>query len=116
MAEFDWLKSAEFKKDVQERVKTDAAKYGMKQYETGISEKIFQYAEKYGSSLIQEEIIKAASVRKTKEDALYSIDVLMENACIIAKRDNRDVVKQSDLDEAYTAKFCMIWPFCGKTK
>lgn len=116
MAEFDWLKSTEFKEDVRKRVETDAAKYGMKQYETGILEKIIQYAEKYGPSLIQEEIIKAAYARKTKEDALYSIDVLMENACMIAKKDKRDVVKQSDLEEAYTAKFCMIWPFCGKTK
>ena len=116
MSEFDWMLGKEFKDEIRNQVKKDAGRYGMEKYQSEIGERLVSYLEKYREPLIESEIEKASYQRKKKVDALASIDILMENACEYAKKDNRTTVTVSDFEKAYEAKFCSVWPFCGMKK
>ena len=64
------------------------------------------------SDLMTEELKKSAGVRRGMREALQSAESLAQEAADYAVADNRDILTVDDIQKAYQAKFCRVWPFC----
>jgi hypothetical protein len=61
---------------------------------------------------IIQESAKPIYQQRTKNDALNSVRILIEDASRFAIEDKREVLTLDDFNKAYSGRFCMIWPFC----
>lgn len=93
-----------------------AARNGMEKYQTAIVDRLMQYLRDNREVLMEKEAIKTASLQKTKDDAIASVNTLVKRASEIAADNERTLVEATDFDQAYREKFCMVWPFCGSGK
>ena len=116
MAQYDWMSDPGFRTELVEIVKRVAGQNGMEQYQTVIIDRLIGHVEENRQILVESELQKTAGVRKSKADATRSAEILIREACKYAKTDKRTLLEARDFDIAYEAKFCMVWPFCGKRK
>lgn len=116
MPEYDWMSEASFREEVRTAVSNAAAEGGMTQYQTAIVDRLMTLLSENKTLLMEQELVKTASMRKTKSDAIASVDVLVKRASEIAAQARRSLVETRDFEAAYAEKFCMVWPFCGKRK
>lgn len=114
MAEYDWLDTEEFKNEVRKRVEQVAQEQGLDLDGTVPFYLTSIYLERHKLESASVELIKEASQRRSRSDALRSVDVLVKEAASISKRRGSNTIESKDMSRAYDAKFCMIWPFCGK--
>lgn len=112
MAQYDWMKSQEFKNRIQSRVEYEAFSEGMERYQTNIVDLLFEYSKENSRLLTEGEMRKEASKRRSEEDALESVSEIIKVASQIAREDQRTLLKESDFRQAYRARYCRIWPFC----
>jgi hypothetical protein len=112
MAEFGWMENEDFRAEVEARVSRIAGLSGMTHYRQAIVTRLMSHLEEKKGIRLLEESRKASHLQRTKSDALNSVQLLVETAAQYAKADNRKLVTEDDLDKAYEAKFCMVWPFC----
>ena len=112
MPSFDWMKDEKFKDEIKNTVSQTAGRSGMDQYRTSIVNLLMGNLEKNRDARILTESAKISTEQRSKNDALRSVEVLITEACEIAKADNRKLVTESDFESAYQAKFCTVWPFC----
>lgn len=114
MANFDWMNDPAFTTEIEARVSAAAARGRMERYELVIVAELGKLLRENAPQLLQEELVKVASVQRSKEDALQSVEVLILEASKIAGLEKRATVTGDDFRKAYAAKFCTVWPFCGK--
>jgi len=93
-------------------VSTQAAESGMKEYQERIVNYLQNLATANESTLMESELRKSASSRRGVGDALSSARVLVKEASSYATADKRTLVTTADVEKAYRAKFCQVWPFC----
>jgi len=106
------MKDEKIKDEIRSSVSRTAGRAGMEQYQEGIVNSLVEKLETKRETRIIQESVKASVDQRTKSDALRSVEVLVTEACAIAKSEKRKLVTASDFDKAYQAKFCMVWPFC----
>ena len=116
MADFDWMKDATFREDITQALLRAAQAGGMSKYQPEIIARLMAQLSQHRDGLVLEENVKVASLRRTKQDALASVETLIKRASEIAASDKRTLLEARDYDQAYQEKFCMVWPFCGKKK
>jgi hypothetical protein len=101
-----------FKKQLESAISAEAGSGGLTQYETAIIAHLQRLAADNESTLMERELRKAASERRSVLDALNNARSLAREACRYAAAEKRTVLELSDIDTAYRAKFCQFWPFC----
>ena len=116
MPEYDWMKDPSFQDEVISKIQSTARAGGMKTYETAITDRLMAYLSENRELLIEQELVKTASLRRTKRDALDSVETVIKRASEIARLERRKDLRAQDFDRAYQEKFCMLWPFCGRRK
>ena len=116
MAEFDWMRDPAFRSEIEATVSSTAAGAGMKQFQNDVVNKLMQHLTENREVLLEQEMTKTAGLRRSKLEALASVEVLVKEASQYASAEGRTLVRAGDLDKAYAARFCMVWPFCGKGK
>lgn len=102
----------EFRTQLQQTVSNEAARGGMERYETEIVDFLQRLASENESALMEQELRKSASERRSIPDALRSTVELTRTASEYAKSERRDTLQVSDMERAYQARFCQVWPFC----
>jgi hypothetical protein len=115
MAEYDWLESEEFKKRVRERVAERARTEGV-EFESSVPFLLTVYLDNYREENKRGELLKEASRQRGQFDAYASVDALVKEAASQARARGSRTISMGDMQRAQSAKFCMVWPFCGKGK
>lgn len=116
MAQYDWMKDSEFRTELTKIVSRVSAANGIAQYQKAIVDRLMGHVEERREMLVESELMKEASERRTESDAIESAEILIKEACGYAKSEGRTLLDVRDFERAYEAKFCMVWPFCGKGK
>ena len=115
MPDMDWLQSEEFKRVVRDRAR-EVARDERLDISSSAPFIFTVYLDQHADENMSAELIKEARQRRTERDALHSVDVLVKEAALIVRRARRETIEIGDIQEAMRAKFCMVWPFCGKGK
>jgi hypothetical protein len=102
----------DFKKQLEGAVASEADYRGLKEYEDSIIDYLQRLASENERPLMLKEMRKAASARRGIPDAVNSARILVRRASRYAAAEKRTVLTQSDVEKAYRAKFCRVWPFC----
>jgi len=105
------FETRDFRARLTEAVSSEAAGSGL-EYETEIISYLQRLASENESILMEREMQKAASERRGISDALISAKILARDASRFAVAEKRTVLKLTDVEAAYRAKFCQFWPFC----
>jgi hypothetical protein len=112
MPEFDWLSSEPFRREIEGRLRISAGEYGMRTYESAISDMIFGFAQLKREKNARQELIREASLRRGMPEAMDSVQKLVKSASATAMAAGRDNLTVEDIQRAYQENFCLIWPFC----
>jgi hypothetical protein len=116
MAEFDWMRDPAFRSEIEASVSSAAERAGMKRFQAEVVNQLMQHLAENRELLVEQEMTKTAGLRRSKSEALACVEELVKQASRYASADGRTLVRAADLDEAYEARYCMVWPFCGKGK
>jgi hypothetical protein len=100
-----------FKEQLQSTVATVAGRNKMKEYEPGAVRFLADLAAENESTLMEQEFRKVARRRGIPE-ALQGAAELTMQAAQHASAEGRTILKRVDMEMAYKAKFCQVWPFC----
>jgi hypothetical protein len=106
------FETSDFRNQVGRTFSAEAARRGMKTYNTGIIDRLCEIAIGNERLLLEREQLKPAPSRRGVSDALSSVIELSAVASDFALRSGRDNVNLSDLEMALQARFCQVWPFC----
>lgn len=106
------FETEDFRKRIEDAVASEAGNRGLEKYETSIIGFLQGLASENERPLMLEEMRKAASVRRGIPDAVNSARELIRQASTYALAEKRAVLRQSDVEKAYWAMFCGVWPFC----
>ena len=101
-----------FKALLTDAVTSEAGARGMREYETDIITFLQRRATENESVLMERELRKSATSQRGRPDALISAGVLIREASRYATADRRTTLRLVDVEAAYRAKFCQVWPFC----
>jgi hypothetical protein len=103
----------DFRKQLIEAVESEGSKNNLKTYESSVIDYLQRLASRNEAELMESEKRKAAGVRRRSiSDALESARELTREASRYAREDKRDNLRFEDIQKAYDAKFCRVWPFC----
>lgn len=108
----DMFETESFKNQLTAAISAEAANNNLEHYEPGIVDYLQGLASENESTLMDSEVRKIASARRGTPAALNSAKELAKEACKYASADKRTLLKLSDIQTAYRAKFCQFWPFC----
>ena len=106
------FETEDFRSGLTEAVSSEAASRGIREYEVGIVRYLQNLAIANEPILLEREIRKAAVSRRGTRDAFDSAKVLIDEASMYAISDKRTTLTVADVQKAYAAKFCQVWPFC----
>jgi len=106
------FETEDFKKRLTDVVSREAGVRGLAEYENAIINYLQRLASENEGILMEREFRKAAGERRGMADALNNARYLTEEAARYAAAEKRPVLKVSDIEAAYRAKFCQFWPFC----
>ena len=101
-----------FKKQLTDAVIAEALNHKLTQYQPSIIDYLHGLAYENEKDLMERELRKAVTERRGVREAIDSARMLISEASGYAIRDGRDLLKLSDVQTAYRAKFCQFWPFC----
>jgi len=101
-----------FKNQLTDAVSREAGNNNLKEYEIRIIDYLQRLASENERTLMDSEVRKVASERRGIPDALNSARELVKQASTYAAAEKRTVLTQSDVEKAYQARFCRVWPFC----
>ena len=90
----------------------DTSMAGLKEYEPSIVGFLQRLAIQNESALMEIERRKTPSERRGMRDAEASMHKLIKQAAGYAALEKRTVLKEVDVEQAYRALFCGVWPFC----
>jgi len=106
------FETQDFRNQLTNAISTEAAENRMGRYQTAIVDLLFDYARNNEADLMPIEFTKALPQRRGVANALESARTLVRDASLIARNDNRDLLTRADIEVAYRAKYCRVWPFC----
>jgi hypothetical protein len=115
MAEYDLLESEDFKNRVRQRVTERALNEGL-DIESTVPFLLTVYLDRFREENSRGELLKAAAQRRGQVEAFASVDILVKEAATNARARGSKSISMDDMLKAQSAKFCMVWPFCGKGK
>ena len=101
-----------FRNQITEAVEREAGRASLTRYETGIVEYLRGLAVGNESILMEQEVKKAAGARRSIPDALASVSRVVQEASQYASLEKRGTLTLADVQKAYAANFCQIWPLC----
>jgi len=101
-----------FRDQIAEVIVREASRVRLAAYENAILPYLQNLAVENEKILMERELTKAAGARRGIPDALVSTGQLTQIASRYALEDKRTVLQLSDMQKAYAATFCQIWPFC----
>lgn len=101
-----------FKEQLNDAVWTAAGRNNMKSYQTSIVDFLFDQARNNEEDLMRAEFSKSVQQRRGVSDALANARALVETASIMARREQRNLLTRADVEAAYRANYCSVWPFC----
>jgi hypothetical protein len=101
-----------FKEQLTSVISSQAGTSGMAEYETRIADLLQGLATENEPVLMESELRKTASSRRGIPDALTSTRTLIREASSYAIADRRKILTKADVEAAYRAKYCQVWPFC----
>ncbi len=101
-----------FQESLTSVISNEAAASGLTQYEQSVVRFLQHLATANEPELNAIELRKVASARRGVPEALSSARELARLAATYAANDGRKVLSLSDMETAYRAKFCQVWPFC----
>ena len=112
MASFDWMFNPGFRDRVAEQVVRTIASEGLSSYDEAIVNEFMRYlaATRVERSRIEE--ARPVREQRGQADALGSVEFLVREAARLARADGRKDLRVRDIQDAYRANFCKIWPFC----
>ena len=102
-----------FRTQIEETVSAEAANNQMERYQRTIVTYLRRLATDNEGLLMEREFRKAAAERRGIPDALRSVRELTREAARYAAADKRTLLTVDDMQKAYEAKFCQVWPFCS---
>jgi hypothetical protein len=102
----------DFKKQLTDAISSEAGANNMQQYQLSVVDYLQNLAIVNERSLMVDEMRKSAGARRGVLEALGSARELTREASKYAALDRRTVLQESDIQAAYRAKFCQVWPFC----
>lgn len=106
------FETQEFRNQLANAISSEAAQNSMTEYQTAVVDLLFDYARTNEADLMRVEFTKALPQRRGVNDALQSARTLVSDASAIARNNNRTLLTRADIEVAYKAKFCRVWPFC----
>src|SRR5258706_2208906 len=106
------FETQQFRTQLVDAISTEAGLNNMVRYQTAVVDLLFDYARNNEADLMRVEFTKALPQRRGVVDALQSARTLVRDASTIARNDNRSLLTRADIEVAYKAKFCRVWPFC----
>lgn len=101
-----------FKKLLDSTVSIETDNNNLERYQPSIIDYLQGLATRNESTLMEREVRKAAAAQRGIPDALMSASILVKEAATYATADKRKLLTQADVEKAYQAKFCRVWPFC----
>lgn len=101
-----------FKRRLADALYEEATDKGLAGYEPEAVTFLQDLAIANESILMERELRKAAGTRRGITDALASARELAQEASRYARSEKRNTLSESDMEKAYGAKFCKVWPFC----
>jgi len=105
-----------FRAQITSVVRQVAGKNNMGRYENSIVKYLQELASENESVLMERELRESPAQRRGIPDALQSVEELTREASRYALAEKRTVLKLADIQKAYEAKFCQVWPFCSALK
>ena len=107
------FETEEFNAQLRDTIIRQASLIKLERYEVQIVDFLQALASENEPHLMERELRKAQGVpRRGIPDALKSARELTMEAARYAVSDGRTLLKLSDIQQAYRAKFCQFWPFC----
>ena len=106
------FETTDFQNLLDNAVSSEAGLRGLASYQTSIVTYLQDLASGNERFLMEDEMRKSASTRRGTGDALNSARVLVKEASAYASADRRTTLELADIEKAYRAKFCQVWPFC----
>jgi hypothetical protein len=102
----------QFRSQLESAIASEAGQRGMSRYQTSVVVFLQTLAENNETILFEAETHKAAGQRRGTAEALTSARDLVKVAASFASADHRTTLTLADMEAAYQAKYCQIWPFC----
>lgn len=102
----------QFKDRLKDIISNEAATNQLKEYEVAVVEFLFSRARDNEATLMRAELTKSAALRRGMTDAIQSARVLAKAASALARSESRTVLTAGDMEKAFQAHFCRVWPFC----
>ena len=106
------FETQQFEDDLDKVISRTAGNQGLTKYQNSAVRFLRDLAISNESDLMIHEVKKAAGLRRGVREALKSAELLTREASRYARDDNRDTLTQADMQKAYQANFCQVWPFC----
>ena len=101
-----------FKAQLTDITEREGRNRGLTQYEPSIISFLQNLAIANENELTRLEERRSFSERRGVPAALTSAREVLSLATAYAVNDKRKIVTRTDVEMAYRAKFCQIWPFC----
>lgn len=109
---FEWMTDPAFRAEVERRVRSAAGTAGMGHYQTGIVDEIMSRLRANAKERRLQEERRPFAQRRSKDDALASVGLLVGAASRYAAQEKRSTVTVDDFQLAYRANYCKVWPVC----
>lgn len=106
------FETQQFRDQLTETIASEAGSNQMARYENAVVDFLLTRARANESILMESEMTKTASERRGIPTAIESARTLVKAASAIARANNRDLLTEADIEAAFQANFCRVWPFC----
>jgi histone H3/H4 len=106
------FETAQFREQVEHEISTEATQAGLTQYQVAVVDYLQRLAAENEAALMETELRKARESRRGLRDAVASARVLAKAASLLASAAGRNTLQIEDIQIAYRANFCQVWPFC----
>lgn len=114
MVSYSWMFTESFLRELEAKVERTAIRQGMQAYETQIVSDLVSRLKKNRDQQRHAELLKEVKARKTKADALRSVEFLVRKAALRARAQRRTTITFDDYEVICEAYRCTFWPFCRK--
>lgn len=101
-----------FRNALEQVIESQASSEGMRTYESQIVDYLRDLAFGNERDLMKAEESRPVGERRGIPEALTSARRLVIIGARFAAEDNRTLLKMGDVERAYRAQFCSVWPFC----
>ena len=106
------FETGQFRSQLTQAILIATRQQGIARYEDSVVLFLQTLAESNETILLEAERRKPAESQRGVSHALASARNLIEVAANFAKADGRTKLTLADVNAAYIARFCQIWPFC----